>query len=328
MVATAVKLGLALVVTAVLALGFAAAAPTRAFAAGDQIDSFAIRYSLKTNGVLSVEETITYRFGDSSGRHGIERYLVTREPYDQTQDAVYDISNLQVTSRDGVSTEVSKTTIESRKGREQQLRLRIGNAGEEIAAPTATYVISYDVAGAMRTSGSYDELYWDATGLDWKASIRSVRITATVPGGAKELTCTYGAAQSASPCTKNIVGGAGQFSQTSLGAGQGVTIGVKIQPGLVTDNSPHLERDASAISSSEKVLIGAVGFVTLALSILSPISEGSGGVGTAVTSATRGFRRARCHYRGSPPRLFPTTPTSRSRWPSRHLRFPSLRPVC
>ena len=40
---------------------------------------------------MKVKETIVYRFGEGSGRHGIERYFVTREPYDETQDAVYKV---------------------------------------------------------------------------------------------------------------------------------------------------------------------------------------------------------------------------------------------
>ena len=71
------------------------------------------------------------------------------------------------------------------------MRLRIGDPNETISAPTATYVISYDLTGAMRTFNDYDEFYWDATGLDWQAAIKSVKITATVPGGAQDVSCFW-----------------------------------------------------------------------------------------------------------------------------------------
>ena len=103
------------------------------------------------------------------------------EPYDETQDAVYQITNISVTSPDDVATQFSSRTDEAKGGREEQLRLRIGDPDRTISAPTATYVISYDLAGAMRTSGSYDEFYWDATGLDWTASIKQVAVSVTVP---------------------------------------------------------------------------------------------------------------------------------------------------
>ena len=57
-----------------------------AYAASDQIDNFEITYDVRPSGVVRVVETITYRFGDGSGRHGIDRELVTREPYDDEQD--------------------------------------------------------------------------------------------------------------------------------------------------------------------------------------------------------------------------------------------------
>ena len=78
------------------ALAWAVFAPTRAYAADDQIDSFVINYDMQPSGVLKVKETITWRFGSNSGRHGIQRDLVTREPDpDSDQDFVYGISNIQ-----------------------------------------------------------------------------------------------------------------------------------------------------------------------------------------------------------------------------------------
>lgn len=67
-----------------LALGLVIlAAPTASAAGADQIDSYAATYQVQPNGVLQVKETLVWRFGDSSGRHGIQRDLVTREKYDQ-----------------------------------------------------------------------------------------------------------------------------------------------------------------------------------------------------------------------------------------------------
>lgn len=253
-----VRLALALLFAAALALGFAAAAPTRAYAAtGDEITKFDIDYELQPSGVLKVKESITYRFGDESGRHGIDRYLITREPYDDTQDAVYGITNLDVSSPDNVATQFSSRTDEAKGGREEQLRIRIGDPDRTISLPQATYVLTYDVTGAMRTFSGYDELYWDATGLDWQAAIRSVTITARVPGGAQDLTCTSGAVQSTTTCKNQIQDGIATFSQTDLAAKEGVTIGVKVKSGVVSDPAPHLEPDGSKLTGSQKALIGA-----------------------------------------------------------------------
>jgi uncharacterized membrane protein YgcG len=263
---------IASIVGALAALGIMLARPLPAAAAsGDQIDSFTINYNVATSGVVKVEETIVYRFGSSSGRHGIERYFVTREPYDETQDAVYDVANISVTSPDDVATQFSTRTDEAKGGREEQLRLRIGDPNETISAPTATYVISYDLMGAMRTFNDYDEFYWDATGLDWQAAIKSVKITAAVPGGAQDVSCFSGAAQSTQTCEASMSRGKATFSASNLAEGEGVTIGVKIKSGLVADNAPHLEPDGSKLPSSQKVLIGAAGFAGLGITVGSPI---------------------------------------------------------
>jgi len=248
--------------------------PPSAFAAGDQIDKFNITYDVQTSGVIKVSETITYRFGDSSGRHGIERYFVTRERYDDQHDAVYTIDQVKVTSPDpAVKTQFSSQATPTNNGRGQQLRLRIGDPDVTVSAPTATYVITYDVTGAMRSfpnaNPPYDEFYWDATGLDWQATIKAVAIKVTVPGGVQGTTCTYGAVGSATPCSPvpKISNGVATFTQNGLGVGQGVTIGNKIKPGLIRDNKPHLEPDGSKMTPAQQagaaVAIGAGVLLTI-----------------------------------------------------------------
>ena len=213
---------LAALVGALAAIGLAIAAPLPAAAAtGDQIDSFTIDYNVQTSGVVKVKETIVYRFGPSAGRHGIERYFITREPYDSTQDAVYKVEHISVDSPDGAPTQFSSRTDSAKSGREEQLRLRIGDPDRTISSPTATYVISYDLTGAMRSFNGYDEFFWDATGLDWTAAIKSVKITASVPEGAQDMSCFYGAAQSTTPCKADIVDGKAEFTQTDLAEGEG-----------------------------------------------------------------------------------------------------------
>jgi uncharacterized membrane protein YgcG len=263
---------LAALVGALAAIGLLIAAPLPAAAAtGDQIDSYTIDYNVQTSGVVKVKETIVYRFGPSAGRHGIERYFITREPYDSSQDAVYKVEHISVNSPDGAPTQFSSRTDSAKSGREEQLRLRIGDPDRTISSPTATYVISYDLTGAMRSFSGYDEFFWDATGLDWTAAIKSVKITASVPEGAQDVSCFYGAAQSTTPCKADIVDGKAVFTQTDLAEGQGVSIGVKIKPGLIADNKPHLEPDGSKLSAGEKVIAGVVGAASLAVLIGSPI---------------------------------------------------------
>ena len=80
----------------VAALAWILVAPTRAYAADAQIDSFTIMYEMQPSGVLKVKETIVWRFGSNSGRHGFQRDLVIREPDPYSdQDFIYGISNIK-----------------------------------------------------------------------------------------------------------------------------------------------------------------------------------------------------------------------------------------
>ncbi len=274
---TAAKLGRRLASwlgAVVLALGLLAlAAPAAHAASEDAIDSYAIVYDLQKDGVLSVQETIDWRFGDSSGRHGIKRDLVTREKYDDTSDAVYGVSNIKVSSPDGVPTQYSTDTSETDKGRNTFLEIKIGDPNKTISAATATYVISYDVTGAMRTSPGYDELFWDAPGFGFDAAISDLSVQATVPGGAQETSCFYGAPGSTTVCPTNRSTSAGvaQFGVPSLPAQESLSFGVKIKSGLVTDNAPHLEPDASALSTGAKAGLAGVGVLGAGLLVGSPL---------------------------------------------------------
>lgn len=254
-----------------LAFSFTAVSPAYA-AAKDQIDSFTIDYDLQPSGVLAVKEVIVWRFGDSSGRHGIKRDLIVREPYGkEDSDAVYDVSNIAVNAEDGVSDNFDTSTSEQQNGRVKVLEIKVGDGSQTISAPTATYTITYDVAGAMRTfpdkTPPYDEFSWDATGSGFPL-IKQLAINATVPGGAQELTCFAGPISSKDPCTNDQISSSGvaSFTQSNLQPENNVSIGVKIDPGLVSDNKPHLETDASQLTAGQKtgfIGAGALGLASL-----------------------------------------------------------------
>src|SRR6187200_1340074 len=268
------RLVLAVILMLMTALAWAVFTPTRAYAADDQIDSFLINYDMQPSGVLKVKETITWRFGSDSGRHGIQRDLVTREPDpDSDQDFVYGISNINVTSPDpNVATQFSSKTTESQGGREAELNIRIGDPDRTISAPTATYVLSYDVTGAMRSFNGYDEFFWDGPGFG-NPLIKDVKITATVPGGAQEVSCFTGPPRSTTKCqTEDITGGGkATFGQTDVQPGASVSVGVKIKPGLVADNKPHLEPNGSKLSPGERIAAFALAGVSLLSLVASPI---------------------------------------------------------
>ncbi len=247
--------------------------PARAQSA-DRIDDLSIAYRVDTAGVLHVKERFVWRFGDSSGRHGINRVLVTREPDADhpDKDIVYKIDNFTASSPDpGVATDVTKITHGNLLDRNRSTTYRIGSPDRTVSTDTATYLLSYDVEGSLRSFQKYDELYWDATGFG-NPQIRKLTITARVPGGPQQLECFVGPVRSTTRCDhQDISGDVATFRQQNLPAGEGLTIGVKIKSGLITDNTPQLERKAGLLSAILTPAIFVPLLIFLAIAVGAPI---------------------------------------------------------
>jgi uncharacterized membrane protein YgcG len=103
--------------------------------------------------------------------------------------------------------------------------------------------------------------------------IKDLKITTTVPGGVQDAACYYGPPRSTTPCeTQDFTkGGKATFGQTNVAPGSSVSVGVKITPGLVTDNKPHMEPNGAKLSPAERVGAFALAGVSLLSAILSPI---------------------------------------------------------
>lgn len=235
----------AIAVFCLTVLGMAATTiPPANAAAGDAIDAFKVGYVVTSTGVVKVKETITYSFA-STGRHGIYRNLVVREPYvdDKSKDQLYEIDNIDVSSpTPGVSSEFSKKTLQTDRGRTENIQLQIGSSTNTLSVRTATYVISYDVRGALRHFADHSEFYWDVTGSAWEVdAINNTAVTVQVPKGVTKATCFAGTT-SKSSCTSSTVGsdGVATFTQTSLPKGQQLTVDAGIAAGAVANDTPIL----------------------------------------------------------------------------------------
>ncbi len=270
------RLVVAIMMTALGVVALTWGGAPRAYAAADQIDRFDIEYVMQPSGILQAKETIVWRFGSNSGRHGIKRNFIVREKYDDTQDAVYTITNIDVSASGGVSDQWSRSDSEENDGRTEVLELKIGDPDRTISAATATYTLSYDVAGSMRTFPNeqppYDEFFWDALGTG-NPLIKEASITTRVPGGAQELSCFAGPVGSTDECDSARIGSddVATFTERDLAANSGMSIGVKIDPGLVTDNAPHLEPDGSKLSAAEKLGLGVMGAIGAVVVVGSPL---------------------------------------------------------
>ncbi|HZX07069.1 DUF2207 domain-containing protein [Kribbella sp.] len=284
---------------AVLAVaGFAVPASARTAAYGDKVTNFTIDYNVTPDGVLQVTETIDYHFA-TSGRHGIFRNLVTREPYkdDDSKDQKYEVSKIDVSSpTPGVSADFTKTTSSSNQGRYETTQIKIGDANTTVPGTEATYKISYEVRGALRHFADHSELYWDATGNGWEADLENVQVNVTVPQGVTKVECftgTYGSKQSCPSST--VVGDKGEFQATNLTNSNQLTIVAGITAGAVQNDTPILAKPPSWLERaglSWLQVIGAGAVSVLALVI-------------AALYAKLGNKDQR--YAGMPPGTFPPT---------------------
>ncbi|WP_405058482.1 DUF2207 domain-containing protein [Kribbella sp. NBC_01505] len=228
---------ISLLVTTLAMAGFALPASA---ASGDQVRAFTINHTVRPDGVLQVQETIAYHFG-STGRHGIYRDLIVREPYvtDRSKDQKYDVSNIKVSSPTNAPATFDTETEKLHGDRDQILRIKIGDEDETVPGVEATYVITYDVRGALRHFADHSELYWDATGSAWEAPIKQVTANVTVPQGVQQVECFTGRQGSTNNCAgKSVVAGKGVFTAADLAQGQQLTIVAGIKAGVVQNDAP------------------------------------------------------------------------------------------
>ncbi|MCL1841192.1 MAG: DUF2207 domain-containing protein [Propionibacteriaceae bacterium] len=238
-----------------------------AWAADSDFDSWHATYTVGADGVVHVQETLVYRFGSSDAGHGIYRDLTTREPWGDTdEDAVYTISNITVSSPDASA---QFTTATRGAGtRTQELRIQVGSSSQRVTTPTATYLLSYDLAGALRTSGSYDELYWNV--VPSGVAVRDIAVTVSVPGGVRQVACYNGSSGSRDACSSAQIGadGTATYTVASKSSGSIVTIAAMIGSGLVSDNVPNLQPRASAPNPWTLAIVGAEVLVAALVCVL------------------------------------------------------------
>ncbi|MFC0625702.1 DUF2207 domain-containing protein [Kribbella deserti] len=262
----------------------------------DVVDLMRVDYNVTTDGVLQVKETIVYRFGAGSGRHGMFRDLVVREKWadDKSKDQRYDIANIRVSSPSGDSAEFTQEVTKRSGHRDQNLRLKIGSPDRTIIDATATYVIEYDVRGALRHFDDHSELFWDATGDDWRAMLKNVVVSVQVPQGVTQVKCFGGPDGSTQPCQQaTIQAGRGVFTETNIEPKSQLTVVAGIKAGVVSNDTPIVVNPPGPL---ERV---GLSLWQMLLSLAATAAALAAGVGYY----RRGFRDER--FAGLPPGAFP-----------------------
>ncbi len=206
---------------------------------GERIRGYDVSVDAAADGSLTVRETIHYDFADEA-RHGIERSIPDRVPFEQTRDRVYPVADITVDSPTGAptATEVS--------GDGGDVTIRIGDEDTEITG-RHTYELTYRVAGVVDAGPDGDVLTWNAVGTGWEVPIDEVSVRLTGPSGTAPQTadCAVGTEDEGTDCEWRMQEDELVASAAGLAPGEGVTVSAGYPAGTFPDAEPVYEETFS-----------------------------------------------------------------------------------
>jgi uncharacterized membrane protein YgcG len=235
-----------------LALGLLAAETAHADRGGYDIRSFDTDITVEVNSDVLVEERLEVFF--SEPRHGIYRTIPVR--YSDPRGYAYslDLRLLGVTDESG---EAHGTKL-SNEGR--YVNIRIGDADRTVEG-RVVYVIRYRVRDALGRFPEHDEIYWNATGNEWNASIERSSATVRLPGriAAEDIeaagyTGRFGSDERAVEISHPEPGAVRFVATRPFEPLEGLTVAVGFAQGLVKFPSP-LERVARVVADNWIILL-------------------------------------------------------------------------
>lgn len=237
-------------------------------AAEDHVESLVVDYVVGEDGTVTVVETIVLRFSASSTRHGLDRWLLTRRPYDEATDQLYQISDPVVTSPSGAPTQV-QIDRDQGTGRERWMRVRI-DPGKVIYEPSVSYRLSYTIKGALAEDAAGYGFSWDVTGSRFQ-QVRDAEVTLEVPGRARDPACYSGQQTSSNRCSTAAAKNDGptRFRASDLAAGQSLTVSMRLQPAAVDGGGPVRVESAQRAERRQGLITLAV---SAALGALVPLA--------------------------------------------------------
>ena len=208
----------------------------------ESVRVFDVRYDVRQDGRVQVEERITYDFG-SLQRHGIYRDIETVTKNAEGKLYQVELTDISVMDENGNTLPVS--TSHKRSAGSDRTSLRIGDPDRTISGERV-YVIRYTVAGAITYFSDHDELYWNVTGNDWEVPIEQAVVTVALPAGVSDssvlqTTCYTGPQGStATNCTTSSDQSSSTYEASQLQPGEGLTIVAGFSKGLVAQQEPTL----------------------------------------------------------------------------------------
>ncbi|MGC1373073.1 MAG: DUF2207 domain-containing protein, partial [Candidatus Sulfotelmatobacter sp.] len=203
-----------------------------AFARSWRISNFQDDITVKNDGSVLVNETITATFiGDY---HGIYRTIPIEYPGPNGTNYELFVGIISVTDGSGHKLKYDSST----SGAYRELKIYIPDADDA----TRTVEIAYRVRNATRFFDQYDEFYWNVTGNNWPVPIDHATATVHFPADAagslraQAFTGVYGSTER--DATAKVDGSAVAFETTNpLPMRGGLTIDVYIPKGILKQPS-------------------------------------------------------------------------------------------
>jgi len=198
------------------------------------INKFQSDITIHQDSSFLVQETIDVRF--DRPRHGIFREIPFkyRDELGKTMETPTTV--ISVTDGSG-----KKWKYQVKKGN-HVIHIRIGDADKYVTG-RQTFVITYQVDNALLFFDDHDELYWNVTGNEWKASIEeaSAHVSLAIKNTSRNLwtACYTGAFGSKeSRCSHETYDNGGKFlTSRRLNSGEGFTIAFGWDKGLISPPS-------------------------------------------------------------------------------------------
>ena len=201
--------------------------------ASEKINRFDTEITVLTSGLINVVENIEYDFGTEQ-RHGIFRDIPVGNVYtiEHAPRGGNRIDVLSVTDEKGQSYQNTVSDTDGIKN------IKIGVPNTTITG-IHTYTINYTVKNALGYFDNYDEIYWNVTGNNWQVPIEKATATIKLPNDAKpmpdKIKCYTGFKGEAYNCETTVTDNESstKFFQNNLQPGQGLTVAVGFEKGLV-----------------------------------------------------------------------------------------------
>jgi len=219
----------------------------------EKIDSFNSNIEINKDGTVTIEEKIKYDF-ENSQKHGLVRNLDFKTKNEDGKTYITQISIVSITDDVGHEYNYSKSKIGD------YIELKIGDA-DKLITGKKTYVIKYNISGALRYFTDHDEFYWNLLGFDWNVPILKFSSSITLPTNIQDpelkYLCYEGYVGSTSQaCSINNTNGKINVTSSKLlNPSENITVAISFPKNIVAVLEPK-EDKPSIFLRAFQVLLG------------------------------------------------------------------------